>query len=161
MCSNCKLSTIEIINNTYDEEIWEINKLQCSNIPIQIINKIIEYIYHINGHYVYAESKKRVADENGDEDYHYGIYANKFCTLCFQSGIYNKLNDIYDSRLPYLRMHISWFYRNNFMDIKNIMKEYFIHINLPKNYSIEYYRKKFPIQSDIDKNNKWDTITTR
>lgn len=161
MCSNCKLSTIEVVNKAYHEEICEINKLGCRNIPIQIINNIIEYIYHINGHHVYAETKQRIIDENGDHDYNYSIYSNKFCTLCFQGGIYNKLNDKYDSRLPYCRLDINWFYRNNFMDNKNLIKEYLIHINLPKNYIIEYYRKKFPIHTDIDENNKWDTITIR
>ena len=159
MCSNCKLSTIKVVNDTYDEEIWEINKLRCNNIPIQIINNIIEYIYHFNGHYVYAESKKRVINEYGYDNYNYELYTEKFCTLCFQGGIYNKLNDVIDSRLPYLRMDIYWFYRNNFINNKNIIKEYLLHINLPKNYVIDYYRKKYPIQSDIDKNNKWDTVT--
>ena len=161
MCSNCKLSTIEVVNNTYHEEIWEINKLRCNNIPIQIINNIIEYIYHFNGHCIHTERKRRVIDEYGYDDYDYELYTEHFCTLCFQGGIYNKLNDKYDSRLPYLRMDIGWFYRNNFINNKNIIKEYLLHINLPKKYIMNYYRKQFPIHTDIDENNKWDTITIR
>lgn len=130
-CHNCKKECEASSNEFYKEEIGNIyNKITHIN---EIKNKILDYLYHINGHIIWYKIKYR------GEIFQYTFTV---CTKCFQCGIYSSLE--HQERLPFLRKDIHYFIRDyTNIDITQLKKIYNNYI-FPSTYVCDYYRKPHP-----------------
>lgn len=150
-CMCCKYDLHEIFNTDKQKKTLYLSEIFKFNLNDNVLSNIYEFLDHPYHKVIYeCKSRKKplFIDFNIDNE-RFGYYWDEeifVCSECFKKGLGKSLFED-NKRLPYLRRDIRYF--NNYNFNFHCKKESLEKINkfyLPKVFTLNYYRTKYPIK---------------